>query len=85
MPVLRDEYRIQVVDQYAKPAEPLPLSSTWSLFEPKEKLKPFAGLEGYLFVSYARKDFERIALALDQIQQLGYLAWWDTGIEPGDN
>ena len=36
-----------------------------------------------MFISYARKDFDRIALTLDQIQQIGHDVWWDVDIEPG--
>jgi hypothetical protein len=83
VPALRAADRAEVMRRYASPPAPPPPSPRRSLFGPAEIPRPFDGHDGYVFVSYAREDFDRIVLTIDQIQQLGYRAWWDTGIEPG--
>jgi hypothetical protein len=81
---LRNEDWISVMKRYEDPPMPLPLPSWWSPFSSVPKLRLSENKEGYIFISYARRDFDRIVLTLDQIQQIGYSIWWDDGIEPGE-
>jgi cellulose biosynthesis protein BcsQ len=72
-----------VMARYAQPPDPVLRPKRPSLFGPARRLQPSNAQSGYFFVSYARKDFDRIALTLDQIQQMGHDLWWDIDIEPG--
>jgi cellulose biosynthesis protein BcsQ len=81
-PTLTRTEQDAVMARYARPPEPILRSNPRSLFGTARRLKQSNSPRGYLFISYARRDFERIALTLDQIQQMGHDVWWDTDIEP---
>jgi hypothetical protein len=74
--------RNMVMAYYAHPPSPLLPAERSSLFGSARRLQRSSAAGGYLFISYARKDFDRIALTLDQIQQIGHDVWWDVDIEP---
>lgn len=48
-----------------------------------ERPIPYKGQEGYIFVSYAHKDSERVWPMIRRLQQDGYRVWYDEGIDPG--
>ena len=47
-------------------------------------MEPYEGREPYIFISYARKDAERVAPYLDALSGAGYRVWYDAGISAGD-
>lgn len=49
-----------------------------------EKLQPYEGQEPYIFISYARKDTNRVFPFLQALQQSDYRFWYDGGVTPGD-
>jgi N-acetylmuramoyl-L-alanine amidase len=38
-----------------------------------------------IFISYARKDRERVRPIADELARLGYTIWWDTGLVTGED
>ena len=48
-------------------------------------MEPYEGREPYIFISYARKDAERVAPYLDALSGAGYRVWYDKGIKAGDD
>ena len=46
-------------------------------------IHPYEGTESYLFVSYSRKDWNRIAPILEGMVSAGYRLWYDGGIPWG--
>ena len=42
--------------------------------------RPYEGMEPYIFISYARKDKERVLPLLNAISGAGYRLWYDAGI-----
>ena len=46
-------------------------------------MEPYEGTEPYIFMSYARKDWERVKPFLDALSNAGYRLWWDKGISAG--
>jgi hypothetical protein len=79
----RDEEKRAVMSKYETPTRPLPAAREGSPFDPNQRMQPSSVRSGHFFVSYVRQEFDRIALTLDQIQQMGHDVWWDTGIDPG--
>jgi len=51
---------------------------------PDAPFAAYGGAEPYIFVSYARKDKDKVALILERLHRKGYRLWWDEGIEAGD-
>lgn len=47
-------------------------------------MEPYEGREPYIFISYARKDAERVLPYLDALSGAGYRVWYDKGISAGD-
>ena len=47
-------------------------------------MEPYEGREPYIFISYARKDAERVAPYLDALSGADYRVWYDAGISAGD-
>ena len=48
-----------------------------------QRIKPYEGREPYIFVSYAHRDYDRIAPILRALFDRGYRFWYDDGIDPG--
>lgn len=48
-----------------------------------ERFQPYEGGEPYIFVSYARRDKNRVFPFLEALQQAGYRIWYDAGIQAG--
>ena len=48
-----------------------------------QRIKPYEGREPYIFVSYAHRDYDRIAPILRELSDRGYRFWYDDGIDPG--
>ena len=46
--------------------------------------KPYEGKEPYIFISYARKDREKVLPLLKSLSDAGYNVWYDAGIEIGE-
>lgn len=44
---------------------------------------PYEGEEPYVFVSYCRKDAERVYPLISLMEENGYRVWYDRGIDPG--
>lgn len=49
----------------------------------ESSLKPYEGLEPYVFVSYSHKDSEKVFAILKRLQTQGLRIWYDKGIEWG--
>ena len=47
-------------------------------------MEPYEGTEPYIFMSYARKDWERVKPFLDALSNAGYHFWYDAGISAGE-
>ncbi|MBQ7682525.1 MAG: leucine-rich repeat protein [Oscillibacter sp.] len=47
-------------------------------------MEPYDGQEPYIFISYARKDKERVTPFLDALSGAAYRVWYDAGIQAGD-
>ncbi|MBR3569836.1 MAG: leucine-rich repeat protein [Oscillibacter sp.] len=48
-------------------------------------MEPYEGREPYIFISYARKDAERVLPYLDALSGAGYRVWYDAGIKAGEH
>ena len=48
-------------------------------------MEPYDGQEPYIFISYARKDKERVTPFLDALSGAGYRVWYDKGIKAGEH
>ena len=48
-------------------------------------MEPYEGTEPYIFMSYARKDWERVKPFLDALSDAGYRVWYDAGIQAGEH
>ena len=48
-------------------------------------MEPYEGTEPYIFMSYARKDWERVKPFLDALVGAGYRIWYDAGIQAGEH
>ena len=46
-------------------------------------MEPYEGTEPYIFMSYARKDWEQVKIFLDALSGEGYRFWYDAGIQAG--
>ena len=46
---------------------------------------PYEGKMPYIFVSYPRRDSERVLPVLEAMMEQGYRVWYDAGISAGDN
>ncbi|MBR0281397.1 MAG: leucine-rich repeat protein [Oscillibacter sp.] len=46
-------------------------------------MEPYEGGEPYIFISYARKDWERVKPLLEALADAGWRFWYDAGIEAG--
>ena len=51
--------------------------------EIKQRIRPYEGAEPYIFISYAHRDYDRIAPILRELAGRGYRFWYDEGIDPG--
>lgn len=49
-----------------------------------EQFQPYEGGEPYIFISYARRDKNRVFPFLKALQKAGYRIWYDAGIQAGD-
>lgn len=47
-------------------------------------MEPYEGREPYIFISYARKDWQQVEPYLDALSGAGYRVWYDAGISAGD-
>ena len=47
-------------------------------------MEPYEGMEPYIFMSYARKNGERVTPLLDALSGAGYRFWYDAGIQAGE-
>ncbi len=48
-----------------------------------QRISPYEGAEPYIFISYAHRDYDRIAPILRELAARGYRFWYDEGIDPG--
>ena len=48
-------------------------------------MEPYEGRAPYIFISYARKDKERVTPYLNALSGAGYRVWYDKGIKAGDD
>ena len=48
-----------------------------------ERPVAYRGEEGYIFVSYAHRDSDRVWPIIEQMQRDGFRIWYDDGIDPG--
>jgi hypothetical protein len=46
---------------------------------------PYCGSEPFIFISYSRKDKDRILPVLRSLQRNGYRIWYDDGVRGGQN
>ena len=47
-------------------------------------MEPYEGREPYIFISYARKDWERVKPLLEALSDAGWRFWYDAGIQSGE-
>ena len=47
-------------------------------------MEPYEGREPYIFISYARKDLERVRPLLEALSDGGWRFWYDAGIQSGE-
>lgn len=48
-------------------------------------MEPYEGAEPYIFISYARRDSERVTRILEALVSAGWRVWWDKGIQAGEH
>lgn len=47
------------------------------------RVKPYEGIEPYIFISYSHRDYDRVQPILQGLAAKGYRLWYDEGIDPG--